>query len=90
MHLSYAMACDWSLRNILEDTILNVKMQGRVVLLPWIPMISLDSPISFRRLQYPFRLTFAKAINEAQVQTMFICDLDVQNPFFSRAHLYQR
>ncbi|GFW18638.1 ATP-dependent DNA helicase [Trichonephila clavipes] len=52
--------------NILEATILIVKFQGEVVLLPRIPMIPSDSPLPFKRLQFPIRLAFATTINKSQ------------------------
>ncbi|GFV11539.1 ATP-dependent DNA helicase [Trichonephila clavipes] len=74
--------------NILEVTILIVKFQGEVVLLPRIPMIPLDSPIPFKRLQFPIRLAFAMTINKSQGQTMEICGLNLENPCFSHGQLY--
>ncbi|GFW68512.1 ATP-dependent DNA helicase [Trichonephila clavipes] len=52
--------------NILEAAILIGKFQGEVVLLPRIPMILSDSPIPFKRLQFPIRLPFAMTINKSQ------------------------
>lgn len=74
--------------NVLEATILNGKFEGEVVLLPRIPMIPSDSPIPFRRLQFPIRLAFAMTINKSQGQTMSICGLDLENPVFSHGQLY--
>ena len=74
--------------NVLEATILSGKFQGEVVLLPRIPMIPSDSPISFRRLQFPIRMAFAMTINKSQGQTMSICGLDLENPCFSHGQLY--
>lgn len=74
--------------NVLEATILTGKFQGEVVLLPRIPMIPSDSPIPFRRLQFPVRLAFAMTINKSQGQTMSICGLDLESPCFSHGQLY--
>lgn len=74
--------------NILEATILSGKFQGEVVLLPRIPMIPSDSPIPFKRLQFPIRLAYAMTINKSQGQTMTICGLDLENPCFSHGQLY--
>ena len=74
--------------NVLEATILNGKFEGEVVLLRRIPMIPLDSPISFRRLQFPIHLAFAMTINKSQGQTISICGLDLENPVFSHGQLY--
>ncbi|GFW17795.1 ATP-dependent DNA helicase [Trichonephila clavipes] len=74
--------------NILEATILIGKFQDEVVLLPRIPMIPSDSPIPFKRLQFPIRLAFAMTINKSQGQTMKICGLNLENPCLSHGQLY--
>ena len=74
--------------NILEAAILSGEFQDEVVLLPWIPMNRLDSPILFKRLQFPIRLAFAMTINKSQGKTMRICDLDLENPCFPHGYLY--
>lgn len=74
--------------NVLEATILTGKFKGEIVLLPRIPMIPSDSPIPFKRLQFPIRLAFAMTINKSQGQTMSICGLDLENPCFSHGQLY--
>ncbi|GFV54510.1 transposase [Trichonephila clavipes] len=52
--------------NFLEVTVFRGKFQGEVVLLPRIPMIPSDSPIPFKRLQFPIRLAFSMTINKSQ------------------------
>ncbi|XP_075235001.1 ATP-dependent DNA helicase Pif1-like [Lycorma delicatula] len=75
--------------NILQATILIGKFQGEVVLLRRIPiMIPSDSPIPFKRFQFPIRLAFSLTINNSQGQTMTICGLDLENPCFSHGQLY--
>jgi len=74
--------------NVIEATILNVKFVGEVVLLPRIPIIPSNSPIPFRRLQFPIRLAFVMTINRSQGQKMSICGLDLYNPVFSHSQLY--
>ncbi|XP_037942473.1 ATP-dependent DNA helicase pif1-like [Teleopsis dalmanni] len=74
--------------NVLEITILNGKFEGEAVLLPRIPMIPSDSPIPFRRLQFPIRLAFRMTINKSQGQTMSICGIDLENQVFLHGQLY--
>jgi len=69
-------------------TILNEKFKGKHVLSLRKPMIPTDSPIPFKRLQFPIRLAFAMTVNKAQGQTMNICGLDLENPCFSHGQLY--
>lgn len=76
------------LGNILETTIINRQFKGENVLLPRIPMIPSDSPIQFKRLQFPIRLAFAMTINKAQGQTMTIYGLDLENSCFCHGQLY--
>ncbi|GFW12955.1 hypothetical protein TNCV_3328871 [Trichonephila clavipes] len=64
---------------ILEATILIGKFQGEVVLLPRIPMIPSDSPIPFKRSQFPIRLAFAKSqANDAWLK-LLMCRIAVCN-----------
>ncbi|XP_050065399.1 ATP-dependent DNA helicase pif1-like [Aphis gossypii] len=74
--------------NILEATILSGKFKGDIVLLPRIPLIASESPISFKRLQFPICLAFAMTINKSQGQTMSIWGLDLENTCFSHGQLY--
>ena len=74
--------------NILEATILTGKFKGDIVLLPRIPLIVSESPIPFKRLQFPICLAFAMTINKSQGQTMSICGLDLENTCFSHGQLY--
>ncbi|KAL4126499.1 hypothetical protein QTP88_010721 [Uroleucon formosanum] len=62
--------------NILEATILSGKFKGDIVLLPRIPLMASESPIPFKRLQFPICLAFAMTINKSQGQTMSICGID--------------
>ncbi|XP_050064807.1 ATP-dependent DNA helicase pif1-like [Aphis gossypii] len=74
--------------NILEATILSGKFKGGIVLLPCIPLIASESPIPFKRLQFPICLAFAMTINKSQGQTISICGLDLENTCFSHGQLY--
>lgn len=74
--------------NVIEATIINGKFKGEHVLLPRIPMIPTDTPIQFKRVQFPVRLAFAMTINKAQGQSMQICGLDLENQCFSHGQLY--
>jgi len=42
------------MRNIIESTIINSKFIGEHVLIPRIQMIPSDSPIQFKKFQFPF------------------------------------
>lgn len=76
------------LGNVIEATILNIQFSGEDVLLPRIPMIPSDSPIPFKRLQFPIRLAYAMTINKSQGQTMTVCGIDLENCCFSHGQLY--
>ncbi|XP_025412821.1 uncharacterized protein LOC112685213 [Sipha flava] len=74
--------------NILEATILSGKFKGDIVLLPRIPLMGSESPIPFKRLQFPICLAFTMTINKSQGQTMSICGLNLENTCFSHGQLY--
>ncbi|XP_003737355.1 ATP-dependent DNA helicase PIF6-like [Galendromus occidentalis] len=73
--------------NVIEAVIMNGK-EGKIVLLPRIPMIPTELPVEFKRLQFPVRLAFAMTINKAQGQTSGVCGSELMNPCFSRGQLY--
>ncbi|XP_003740209.1 ATP-dependent DNA helicase RRM3-like [Galendromus occidentalis] len=76
------------MKNLIEATILTGKYKGENVLLPRIPMIPIDLPFEFKRLQFPIRLAFAMTINKAQGQSLQVCGLDLENSCFSHGQLY--
>ncbi|GFX49106.1 hypothetical protein TNCV_3077241 [Trichonephila clavipes] len=76
------------MNNVIEATILTGKFKGEDVLLPRIPMIPTDMPFEFKRLQFPVRLAFAMTINKAQGQSLQVCGLNLENPYFSHGQLY--
>lgn len=48
--------------NLIEAIILDGKYKGEIVLIPRIPMITTDSSIEFKRLQFPVRVAFGMTI----------------------------
>jgi ATP-dependent DNA helicase PIF1 len=62
--------------------------KGEDVFIPRIPMIPTDMRFQFKRLQFPFRVAFAIAINKAQGQSFEVCGLDLHMDCFSHGHLY--
>lgn len=74
--------------NMIEATILKGKYKGEVVLIPRIPLSPTESPIEFKRLQFPIRLAFAMTINKAQGQSLSVCGINLENPCFSHGQLY--
>lgn len=74
--------------NLIEATILGGRHKGTDVFIPRIPMISIDLPFEFKRLQFPVRLAFAFTINKGQGQTLKVAGLDLSKPCFSHGQLY--
>ncbi|KAK1337430.1 hypothetical protein QTO34_002057, partial [Cnephaeus nilssonii] len=74
--------------NVIEATILTGPFKGEDVLIPRIPMIPMDMPFQFKRLQFPIRLAFAITINKAQGQSLELCGLDLDTDCFSHGQLY--
>ena len=56
--------------NVIQATILKGKFKGEDVMIPRIPLIPNDSPIEFKRIQFPLRLAFAMTINKSQGQSL--------------------
>ncbi|GBM81142.1 hypothetical protein AVEN_191286-1 [Araneus ventricosus] len=76
------------MNNVVEATILTGPFKGEDVLIPRIPMIPTDTPLKFKRLQFPIRLAFAITINKAQGQSLELCGLDSGADCFSHGQLY--
>ena len=72
----------------IEVTILNGKSKGDV-LIPRLPVIPTDMPFEFKqeRLQFPVRLAFSMTINKAQRQSLQLCPLNLENPWFAYGQL---
>ena len=74
--------------HLIGATILTGCAKGRDVFIPWIPLIPIDLPFNFKRIQFPVRLAFAVSINEAQGQSQKIVGIYLQNSCFSHGQLY--
>ncbi|UYV80257.1 KLHDC10 [Cordylochernes scorpioides] len=86
IRVSFAM----SINNAQEATILTGCFQNEEVFIPRIPLIHDDkhSPLHFKRLQFPIRVSFAMSINKAQGQSLKIAGIDLEQPCFSHGQLY--
>ncbi|UYV70161.1 hypothetical protein LAZ67_7002036 [Cordylochernes scorpioides] len=71
--------------HVVEATILTGCFQNEEVFIPRIPLIHDDkhSPLHFKRLQFPIRVSFAMSINKAQGQSLKITGIDLEQPCFS-------
>lgn len=52
--------------NVIGAIIITVPAAGQLAEIPRIPMIPTDLPISFKRLQFPVKISFALTINKSQ------------------------
>ena len=73
---------------IIEATIMGGNYDGDIVAIPRIPLIPGDLPFSFKRLQFPLKLSFAMSINKAQGQSLKVVGLHLEKPCFSHGQLY--
>lgn len=73
---------------IIEATIITGQYRGQHVLIPRIPLISNDSIIEFKRLQFPIKIGFAMTINKSQGQSFNEIGIDVQQEVFTHGQLY--
>ena len=75
---------------LVEATIIGGLYDGDIVAIPRIPLQSVDSnmPFTFRRLQFPLRLSFAMSINKSQGQSLKVVGLHLVLPCFTHGQLY--
>ena len=64
------------------------RVHGRSVLIPRIPLCPGDSPIQFKRLQYPQCVSFAMTVNKSQGQILKVAGLNLDPPAFSHGRFY--
>ena len=55
--------------NLIVATIITGPATGELAHIPRIPTILTDIPISFKRIQFPVKTSFALTINKSQDQT---------------------
>lgn len=73
---------------VIEATIITGQFKGEHVLIPRIPVISSDSIIEFKRLQFPIKIAFAMTVNKSQGQSFNEIGIDVQHEVFSHGQFY--
>jgi ATP-dependent DNA helicase PIF1 len=77
-------------RHIIEATIATGVFANTTALIPRITIIPTDnqSPVPFKRRQFPLRLAFCMTINKLQGQTLDRMGLFLPEPVFSHGQLY--
>ena len=75
---------------VLECRVLKENGNGDIVFIPRMALDSglEDSPVPFRRLQFPVHLAYAMTINKAQGQTVRHVGLNLSSSVFSHGQLY--
>ena len=74
--------------NLIVTTIITGPASGQLAHIPRIPMIQTDQPISFKRLQFPVKISFALTINKSQGQTFELIGIDLRKECFTHDQLY--
>ncbi|XP_065835787.1 uncharacterized protein [Oscarella lobularis] len=74
--------------NVIEATLCTGRYAGESVFVPRIPLIPSDSTVSFKRLQFPVRLSFAMTINKSQGQTLKTVGLCLSTKCFAHGQFY--
>ena len=79
-----------STQRILECCILTENGDGEVVFIPQMGLDTgmEDSPIPFKRFQFPVHLVYAMTINKSQGQSLKHVGLNLRSPVFSHGQLY--
>ena len=72
---------------MVEATIMTGPGAGEDVFIPRIPLIATD-PIQFKRVQFPFLLSFAFTINKSQGQSLSVAGVHLETQCFSHGQLY--
>eukprot|EP00106_Octopus_bimaculoides_P007540 XP_014774982.1 PREDICTED: uncharacterized protein LOC106872484 [Octopus bimaculoides] len=75
---------------VIESILLSGCGKNDDVFIPRIPLTppGAEIPFTFRRLQFPLRVTFAMSINKSQGQTLSVAGLLLEEPCFSHRQLY--
>ncbi|XP_036345229.1 uncharacterized protein LOC118754459 [Rhagoletis pomonella] len=68
--------------NVIEATIIKSKYKEEDVLIPRVSMIPTDLPFDFKQLRFPVRLVFAMIINKSQGQSLEVCGIYLELPYF--------
>ena len=76
------------MNNVIQAKIITGQNSGQSVLIPRIPLIPNESPIPFKRLQFPLRICFAFTINKAQGQTLKTVGLYLEASIFAHGQFY--
>ncbi|KIO01662.1 hypothetical protein M404DRAFT_149372 [Pisolithus tinctorius Marx 270] len=79
-----------STHRILECRVLKEDGEEDVVLIPRVALDTglEDSPVPFRRMQFPVHLAYAMTINKSQGQSVKNVGIDLHSPVFSHGQLY--
>ncbi|KAF0755671.1 ATP-dependent DNA helicase PIF1-like [Aphis craccivora] len=72
----------------LKAVILKGPAKGEIAFIPRIPMIPSDLSFSFKRLQFPVKVSFAITMTKAQGQTFKYIGVDLRTECFSHGQLY--
>ena len=74
--------------HVLEATVFTGPGTNEDIFIPRIPLMPVDMPFEFKRLQFPVRLSFAITINKSQGQSLGVVGLHLESPCFSHGQLY--
>eukprot|EP00106_Octopus_bimaculoides_P010239 XP_014777681.1 PREDICTED: uncharacterized protein LOC106874455 [Octopus bimaculoides] len=78
------------LPSVIAATIMTVCGKGQDVFIMRTPLVpsAADLPFTFRRVQFPIRLSYAMSINKSQEQLLSVVGLYLAEPCFSHGQLY--
>ena len=74
--------------HLIEAEILTGFGKGEHVFISKIPITPSDTPVEFKRIQFPVKICFAMTINKSQGQSMRVAGLHLESPCFAHGQLY--
>ena len=74
--------------HLIEAEILTGVSKGEHVFISKIPINPSDTPVEFKRIQFPVKICFAMTINKAQGQSLRVAGLHLESPCFAHGQLY--
>ena len=74
--------------HLIEAEILTGVGKGEQVFISKIPITPTDTPVDFKRIQFPIKICFSMTVNKSQGQSLKVAGLHLDSPCFAHGQLY--